>query len=122
MFQLCLNLSTPILHYCNFWLSGTYTLGTMVVDVCDRRATISGSDTLAGSVASMDYCVRLFQKFTKCTKAEAIAAATCRPAEILKCSDKKGRIALGYDADMILLDEELNVLKTWVGGNLVFNK
>jgi N-acetylglucosamine-6-phosphate deacetylase len=32
---------------------------------------------------------------------------------------KKGRIAVGYDADFIILDDNLNVLDTFVKGRLI---
>ncbi|TMF13240.1 MAG: hypothetical protein E6I38_01810 [Chloroflexi bacterium] len=35
-------------------------------------------------------------------------------------SDRKGRLAAGFDADLVALDNNLNVAMTWAGGRLVF--
>ncbi len=41
-------------------------------------------------------------------------------ADLLGLGARKGRIQVGYDADMVLLDEQFNVAATWVGGQRVF--
>ncbi len=43
---------------------GVYKLGEMSVRVGNNRATLDGSDTLAGSIVTMDECVRNFRAFT----------------------------------------------------------
>jgi len=94
---------------------GQYKLGTMDVDITDR-ATIVGTSTLAGAIAPMDVCVRNFKKFTACTTAEALEAATLHPAQCLGL-ENKGRLDIGADADIIILDEELCVQGAYVGGD-----
>uniref|UniRef100_A0A7S4R5P2 Amidohydrolase-related domain-containing protein n=2 Tax=Ditylum brightwellii TaxID=49249 RepID=A0A7S4R5P2_9STRA len=101
---------------------GTHTLGTMKVDIKGNRATVSGTNTLAGSVVSMDSCVKSYRKFTKCSVGEAIRAATLHPAKVLGIDNRKGRICAGYDADLTLLGvDELDVMGTWVGGKKEFD-
>jgi len=99
---------------------GLYKLGDQEVRIQDNRATVNNSSTLAGSIATMDSCVRNFQHFTGCTKVQAIEAATKTPAAVLGLSSRKGRLAVGCDADMIILDEELRVKATFVGGELAW--
>lgn len=100
---------------------GIHTLGTETVSVRGKKATITGSDTLAGSVMSMDECVKSYRKCTGCTTAEALRAATLRPAKVLGCEDQMGRIKLGLRADLVLLHgDSLNVLGTWVRGRKAF--
>jgi len=77
---------------------------------------LEGSDTLAGSVISMDICVRNFAKFTGCGLAQAVKCATFNPAKCLGIENKKGSLRAGADADLIVLDREGNVLCTWVAG------
>ena len=43
---------------------GEHMLGNMKVSIKGDRATLSGTDTLAGSVVSMDTCVKRFKQFT----------------------------------------------------------
>jgi N-acetylglucosamine-6-phosphate deacetylase len=38
------------------------------------------------------------------------------PAEFLGLAHETGRIRAGYRANLVLADEELNVLETWVDG------
>jgi N-acetylglucosamine-6-phosphate deacetylase len=44
--------------------------------------------------------------------------ASTAPARIIGLDGRKGRIAPGYDADLVALDEELEVVMTWVGGRM----
>jgi len=97
---------------------GSYQLGAMTVEIKDNMAHIAGTDTLAGSVATMDSCVRNFREFSDCSVVEAIKAATENPACCLGLSNRKGTLSFGADADLVLLDDSLNVLATFVNGQL----
>lgn len=126
---------------------GLHSLGNMKVCTKGDCATVAGTDTLAGSVVSMDTCVKRFRQFTRCTIGEALLCATLHPAMALKrhtatshgggsggggginndqgcaMSDAPiGMLEVGAKADVILLNEELDVLATWVGGQLAFRK
>ena len=48
--------------------------------------------------------------------ANALAMASHNPAEFLGLADRLGRIAAGYAANLVLLDDELNVRATWIDG------
>ena len=100
---------------------GEHSLGAERVTVKNCKAVISGTDTLAGSVASMDMCVRYFRKFTGCSHYEALKAATHNPSKVLKRTNNLGMIAVGRLADFAILDSELNVLRTIVAGSIVFS-
>lgn len=81
----------------------------------DRVAKLSDGSAFAGSLATMDMLVR------ECVRAgvpleQAVRAASETPARALGL--KKGKIVAGYDADFVLLDKELCVQKTIVGGKL----
>ncbi len=100
---------------------GSYTLGSMKVDVTrDLRATISGTNTLAGSVLSMDEAVLNLVGYCSCPWFEAIEAATLSPARLLGIANTKGTLNVGADADFIALNEELEVLATYVLGKKAF--
>lgn len=43
---------------------GTYCIGESVVEVTDNRAVVAGTDTLSGSIATMDNCIRFLLKST----------------------------------------------------------
>lgn len=101
---------------------GDHSLGSVAVTVIGNRATTKGTNTLAGSVVSMDTCVKKFHKFCDSSVGEALDAATIHPANVLGLEKGKGRLDKGYDADMVLLDDDLNVLKTWVSGKILYEK
>jgi N-acetylglucosamine-6-phosphate deacetylase len=42
--------------------------------------------------------------------------ASTTPAEAMGWSDRRGRIAPGLDADLVILDADLRVMETWIGG------
>ena len=68
----------------------------------------------------MDRIVRNVVEWGAGSLAEAVRMASTVPAQVLGLSDSKGRIAPGFDADLVALDGDLNVVMTWVGGRLVF--
>ena len=52
--------------------------------------------------------------------AEAAALASGNPARALGLADRKGAIAAGYDADLTVLEDDLTVRATLVGGRWAF--
>lgn len=89
---------------------GLYRLGKQMVEVSNGEARIAGKKKLAGSILTMDQAVRNLHSMAECSIVEAIEAATLRPAELLGISNRKGTLAIGADADIIFLDEDLKVL------------
>ena len=52
---------------------------------------------------------------------DALRMASATPARILGMQDRRGRLRPGLDADLVRLDDGLNVLMTVVGGRVVFD-
>ncbi len=77
---------------------------------------------LSGSTLAMDEALRNVIKFTGCSLEEALAMATSVPAEEMGLAGRKGRIAAGYDADLVLFDENINIKKVIVNGEIVYEK
>ncbi|KAF6040663.1 hypothetical protein EB796_001076 [Bugula neritina] len=101
--------------------TGNYSIGQLSVEVKENKAVLSGTNTLAGSIAFLDQCVRKFYKDTECSLVEAIEAATLHPARLLKIQDRKGTLDFGSDADFIILDDELNIMSTYIAGECVYS-
>jgi N-acetylglucosamine-6-phosphate deacetylase len=97
---------------------GTYRLGDNEVTV-DGNTTRNQRGGLAGSVLTLDRAVRNLIAITGCTVAQAIRAASTSPAEALDLDDR-GSLDPGRKADLILLDERLDVVGTTVGGRVAF--
>lgn len=99
---------------------GRSRLGDFDVIVDEISARLPDG-TLAGSILTEDAALRNLLRFTGCSLAEGLAALTQTPAALLGLADR-GQIAAGLRADLVLLDEGLEVMATLVGGELVYNR
>lgn len=77
-------------------------------------------DAFAGSVATIDRCVRNMVKLVGLSPQDAVKMATVNPAKVIRVDDKKGSLTKGKDADILILDEDVNVVMTMVGGKIVY--
>jgi N-acetylglucosamine-6-phosphate deacetylase len=75
---------------------------------------------LAGSGLTMDQALRNAMKMLKIDLGDALAMVSENPARVLGLAGSKGSISAGFDADLVLLDENLRVKQTWVAGRSVF--
>lgn len=100
---------------------GSYELGGQTVYVKNNMASLCDG-TLAGSVLTMHSAIQNMMAFTKCTLLDAIRAASFNPAKLLNLIDRKGSIAPGKEADLVVLDENLNVVLTIVAGKVVYQR
>jgi len=71
---------------------------------------------LAGSALDMAAAVRNTVQMLGLPLDEAVRMASTYPAEFLGLGASHGRIAVGYVADLVVLDEELHVRECWIGG------
>ena len=99
---------------------GRYRLGSQEVIVDDRAARLADG-TLAGSTLTLDRAVREFMTMTGAAPEDALRMASTVPARVLGLHHK-GRIAVGYDADLTLLDDTLAVDATLVGGRVAYRR
>lgn len=101
---------------------GVHRIGKMTVEIRNHQAYVLGTNTLCGSITPMDACVRFFKKATNCGNVFALEAATLHPAQCMGITDRKGSLNFGCDADFVLLDDDLNVLATYIAGESVYRK
>jgi N-acetylglucosamine-6-phosphate deacetylase len=94
---------------------GRYRLGGTPVEVTGGRAE-TPDGRLAGSTLTMDAAVRNAHRWLGVPLGAALALATTTPARILGRGDRKGRIAPGFDADLAVLDAELQPVATLIAG------
>ncbi len=98
---------------------GRGRIGTLEVEVLGDRATLAGTQTLAGSVIALDTAVRNLVR-SGVPLPEAVAAASANPAGLLGLTDR-GRLAEGLRAELVELDADLRVRRVmragaWVEG------
>ncbi len=92
---------------------GRYRLGSFEVDVRDGKCTVGGK--LAGSVLTMDRAVQNLARFAEWDLPLAVAAASRNPARAARIANK-GVLAVGADADFVVLSSAGEVLRTFIGG------
>jgi N-acetylglucosamine-6-phosphate deacetylase len=95
---------------------GTYQLGPFQVEVHGERCEYQGK--LAGSVLTLDRAVRNVVSFAEWTLQQSIILTTRNPARMIR-AEKKGVIAAGNDADIVLLTADGQVVHTMVGGRML---
>jgi len=88
----------------------------------DGVAKLPDRSAFAGSVATADRLVRNMVTIAGVPLIDAIKMMTNTPATIMGASDRKGTIAVGKDADLVLFDEQINVHQTIIGGRIVFGE
>lgn len=97
---------------------GEYSLGGQKVIVTDRvPRTVEGA--IAGSVLRMEDAFKNIIEFTGCTMRDAITMTSKNQAERLGIYDRKGSLAVGKDADVVVLDKKTCVTNTFCRGNLI---
>jgi N-acetylglucosamine-6-phosphate deacetylase len=99
---------------------GKYSLGGQPVFVENNAARLE-SGTLAGSTLKMNEGVRNFMNTLNLSIEDAVDCATINPARVLHVDDRKGSIEIGKDADLVVVDENLNIYMTICRGNVVYN-
>lgn len=97
--------------------NGQYDLGGQDVTVRDGKAVLENG-TLAGSVLKMNDALLNIQKYTGCSLESAIKMAAENPARQLGVYDRKGSIAVGKDADLIVLDNNGGIVATFCRGEI----
>jgi N-acetylglucosamine-6-phosphate deacetylase len=76
--------------------------------------------TLIGTALGISQLLARLMNFTNCPLDVAIKTVTENPAKLLGLEDKKGAIAPGKDADLVLLEPDCSVHTTIVAGKIVF--
>lgn len=98
---------------------GKYIYNNLVY--ASRRGAAKYHDgTLIGTSLSLLQMAKRFMKFTALGLNEAIRCASYNPASVLGIEDRKGSIAPGKDADIIIIDKNFMARKVIIGGEVIF--
>lgn len=97
---------------------GEYLLGGQSVTLQGGRATLTGTDTLAGSAVSLTECMRRAVRFG-IPLPDAVCAASLVPARVVRMADAIGSIEPGKRADLVVLDRNLCVRQVYIEGKRV---
>jgi len=100
---------------------GAYRLGTLAVDVINGIAKVSGTDTIAGSTATMDQVFRNAVIHSGLPREAALLAAvresSANPARALGLPD--AGLVVGAAADLVVLDAQLTVTRVLLHGSWI---
>ncbi len=94
--------------------------GETIYAVDGRCATEDG--TLAGSALDMVSAVRNCVQRVGLPLEEALRMASQYPAAFLGIDDQRGHIRAGYRADLVLLNNDLSLHQTWLGGECCYTE
>ncbi len=93
---------------------GEYSLGGQAVTVVGNKATLADG-TIAGSATNLLQCVRTAVSFG-IPLATAVKCAAVNPAKTIGIFDRYGSITAGKYANLVLLNQELEVVKVFIKG------
>ena len=97
---------------------GDYELGGQPITMKDGKATLTGTETLAGSSIHMMDGLRRTVSFGVPLEA-AVTAATLAPAKAIRMDDTIGSLDEGKWADLVVLDKDLRVKAVYINGRAV---
>ncbi len=99
---------------------GVYDLVGHRVTVKDGKATLADG-TIAGSTATMDLCVHNINQEVGAPLLDAVKMASLNPARAMGFADRLGSLAVGKDASLAVIDDQVNVYLTMVKGQIVYS-
>jgi N-acetylglucosamine-6-phosphate deacetylase len=100
---------------------GTFMMQGQRVHCVNGEARLQDG-TLAGSLLTMDRALRNLVEITALPISECWICSSKNAAASIGLARQKGSIRSGSDADLVLLDSNLHVVKTIVQGNVVFER
>ena len=85
-------------------------------------ARLVKDNTLAGSGLTMDQALRNAVNLLGLDLPEAVKMVSLHPSEVIGAGTRKGKLKAGYDADFVILDNQLEVVQTWIGGKCCYQQ
>jgi len=102
-------------------MEGRYKLGGRDVVITKKDSRFLDG-ALAGSVLTMDSAVRNIMGLVGASLQDAVKMATVNPARRIGVYDRKGSLEAGKDADITIVDDQINVYMTMVMGKIVYER
>lgn len=99
--------------------AGTYELGGDKVIVNEGQARLEDG-TLAGSVLRLNEGLKKMKQYTSMSLVEVVNSVTKIPAR--KLGVKKGELKEGYDADIVIFDEDFSIISTIISGEVKYRR
>jgi len=100
---------------------GKYTFMNREITIQAGVATLPDG-ILGGSISTMDSCVRTMVNLVDVPLVEAVRMATFNPARVIGEEEKTGSIEIGKQANLLIMNQQLEIEKTYIHGQLVYSK
>ena len=98
---------------------GSLDSGQRVI-IEDGVAKLPDRSAFAGSIATADRLVRTMVKTAGIPLLDAVKMMTATPARIIGVDNKKGILAPGRNADIVIFNSDIDIMATLVNGRIVY--
>ena len=98
---------------------GEYDLGGQPIFLKGIECRLADG-TIAGSVLKLNNAVKNVLDNTDIPVNEVFNMASLNAATAIHCEDRKGSLEAGKDADIIIADENINIIRTIKGGKSIY--
>jgi N-acetylglucosamine-6-phosphate deacetylase len=99
---------------------GTYDLLGQPAIVKDGKAVMVSDGRLAGSTATMKDCIQTMHSVVKAPLTDTLRMAAYNPASVIGLERSIGSLEVGKQANIVILDDLLNVKMTFRNGKQIF--
>jgi len=100
---------------------GEYEFADQKIFMKDQKAYLPDG-TLAGSTLTLNSAIRNLVDTANAKITDAVRMASLNGAKVLNIENRKGILAVGKDADMVVMDDNYEVVLTIMHGEIVFQK
>lgn len=99
---------------------GEYTFSNLRCRKQGKFVRVIDTGRIAGSCIGMNDAAKLMREISGCTMNEIVQMGCVNPSRLAQVDDRKGTIAIGKDADLCVMNTNMEVVKTFVGGKCVY--
>jgi N-acetylglucosamine-6-phosphate deacetylase len=96
-----------------------FRMGGMEYEVYDRVGMLLDRSAFAGSTTLLSQMVPIMRDAVGIPLAESVRMASLTPARVIGVDDRKGSLAAGKDADIVVFEEDFTAWRTMIGGRWV---
>lgn len=100
---------------------GEYVFSNLKCRKVNNTVRVIDTGRIAGSAITQLDAVKNMHEFTGCSMNDLVKMSSLNPARLLSIDCRYGSISVGKMADLIVLDEELSLRYTFIGGKCVFS-
>ena len=96
-----------------------FRMGGMEYEVYDGVGMLLDHSAFAGSTTLLGQMVPILRDALGIPLAEAVRMASLTPARVIGVDDRKGSLAAGKDADIVVFEDDFTVWRTMIAGRWV---